>query len=84
MSDPDILRPLHRGEAAGVAPEGTGFRGISLHFPTDSRDAVDEAMRTAEATGATLVKPAAAAEWGGHFGYFRDPDGYLLKFVTAS
>ena len=41
-------------------------------------------MRTAEAAGATVVKPAAAAEWGGYHGYFSDPDGYLWKVATAS
>lgn len=30
-----------------------------------------------------MVKPAAAAEWGGYFGYFSDPDGYLWKVTTA-
>jgi hypothetical protein len=37
------------------------------HFITDSREAVDEAMRTAAAAGGTVVK-AAAARRGGYFG----------------
>jgi hypothetical protein len=28
-------------EDAGVSAEGSGFRGVSLHHITDSRDAVD-------------------------------------------
>jgi len=66
---------------AGVSPEGSGFRGVSLHFITDSRDAVDEVMRAAEAAGGTVVKAAAAVQWG-YFGYFSDPDGYLWKVAT--
>jgi uncharacterized protein len=66
---------------AGVSPEGSGFRGVSLHFITDSRDAVDEVMRAAEAAGATVVKPAAAVQWG-YYGYFSDLDGYLWKVTT--
>jgi catechol 2,3-dioxygenase-like lactoylglutathione lyase family enzyme len=27
---------------------------------------------------------AAAARWGGYFGYFSDPDGYLWKVASAS
>ncbi|CAM3896245.1 VOC family protein [Kibdelosporangium persicum] len=69
---------------AGVSAEGSGFRGISLHFLVDSREAVDEVMRTAVASGATAVKEAAAAQWGGYDGHFSDPDGYLWKVVTAS
>jgi catechol 2,3-dioxygenase-like lactoylglutathione lyase family enzyme len=69
---------------AGVSAEGSGFRGSSFHFITDSRDAVNEVMRTAVAAGGTVVKEAAAAEWGGYFGYFSDPDGYLWKVTTAA
>jgi uncharacterized protein len=57
--------------------------GVSLHCITDSGDAVDEVMQTAEAAGGTVVKAAAAAEWGGYFGYFSDPDGYLWKVAIA-
>jgi catechol 2,3-dioxygenase-like lactoylglutathione lyase family enzyme len=68
---------------AGVSAEGSGFRGVSLHFITDTRDEVDEVMQTARAAGGTVVKAAAAAGWGGYFGYFSDPDGYLWKVTTA-
>ncbi|MEU7579814.1 VOC family protein [Streptomyces sp. NPDC041068] len=69
---------------AGVPAEGSGFRGSSFHFTTDSRDTVDEVMRAAEAAGGTVVKEAVAADWGGYFGYFSDPDGHLWKVATAS
>jgi catechol 2,3-dioxygenase-like lactoylglutathione lyase family enzyme len=69
---------------AGVSPEGSGFRGSSFHFITDSRDTVDEVMRTAVAAGGTVVKEAAATDWGGYFGYFSDPDGYLWKVATTA
>jgi catechol 2,3-dioxygenase-like lactoylglutathione lyase family enzyme len=69
---------------AGVSAEGSGFRGSSFHFITDSREAVDEVMRAAVAAGGTAVKEAAAAEWGGYSGYFSDPDGYLWKVATAT
>ena len=67
---------------AGVSAEGSGFRGVSFHFITDSRDTVNDVMQAAEAAGGTVVKAAAAAQWGGYFGYFSDPDGYLWKVAT--
>ncbi|WP_378738416.1 VOC family protein [Nocardia brasiliensis] len=71
-------------QEAGVSASGSGFRGSSFHFITDSRDAVDEVMRTAAAAGGTVVKAAAPAEWGGYFGYFSDPDGHLWKVATTA
>ncbi|UBU09217.1 VOC family protein [Nonomuraea gerenzanensis] len=68
---------------AGVPAEGSGFRGVSFHFITATRQEVDETMRTAVAAGATVLKEAEAAEWGGYSGCFSDPDGYLWKVATA-
>ncbi|OPG14355.1 VOC family protein [Microbispora sp. GKU 823] len=67
---------------AGVSAEGSGFRGASFHFNPDSREAVDEMMRKAVAGGGSVVREAAPAQWGGYFGYFSDPDGYLWKVTT--
>lgn len=67
---------------AGVPAEGSGFRGASFHLNPDSRDVVDETIRNAVAAGGSVVKEAAAAQWGGYFGYFSDPDGYLWKVTT--
>ena len=69
---------------AGVSSEGSGFRGVSFHFIVHSREAVDEVMGKAIAAGGAVVKEAAAAQWGGYFGYFSDPDGYLWKVASAS
>jgi uncharacterized glyoxalase superfamily protein PhnB len=68
---------------AGVPADGSGFRGVSLHFIVASTEAVEEVMANAEAAGGSIVKQAAASPWVGHFGYFGDPDGYLWK-VAAS
>ena len=40
-------------------------------------------ISNAAAAGGTVVKPAAAAQSGGYFGYFSDPDGHLWKVVAA-
>ncbi|SNT49451.1 hypothetical protein SAMN05421812_107208 [Asanoa hainanensis] len=67
---------------AGVPPEGSGFRGASFHLNPDSRDVVDQTIRAAVAAGGSVVREAAEARWGGYFGYFSDPDGYLWKITT--
>jgi catechol 2,3-dioxygenase-like lactoylglutathione lyase family enzyme len=44
-----------------------------------SPDEVDHVMEQARRAGATIVKPAQATFWGGHAGYFQDPDGHLWE-----
>lgn len=41
---------------------------------------VDDLER-AQRAGATIVKPAQATFYGGHAGYFQDPDGHLWEVV---
>lgn len=69
---------------AGVSSEGSGFRGVSFHYIVPARETVDEVMDKAVAVGGSVVKAAAAAQWGGYFGYFSDPDGYLWKVATPA
>ena len=81
------LALYERGAAAadaGVSPEGSGFRGVSLHCIVDSREAVDEIMASAVTAGGAIVKQAEGAQWGGYSGYFSDPDGYLWKAATPA
>jgi uncharacterized glyoxalase superfamily protein PhnB len=64
---------------ATIAPEGHGFNGISLAYNTRNRAEIDALLKEAEAAGATIVKPAQDAFWGGYSGYFSDPDGFLWE-----
>ena len=88
LGDGSSSLALYQREAAaqdaGVSSEGSGFRGLSLHFIVGSSDAVDEVMASAVAVGGNLVRQAAASQWGGYFGYFSDPDGYLWKVASPS
>ena len=70
-------------EDAGVPSEGSGFRGVSFHFATDTREEVDSVIAKAEAAGGSVVRKPEDAQWGGYFGYFADPDGYLWKVATS-
>ena len=75
---------------AGVSPAEPGepgrpvFRGVSLHYIVASSETVDEVMHQAAAAGGSIVRDAAAAQWGGYFGYFSDPDGHLWKVASSS
>ena len=64
---------------ANVAAEGHGFNGISLAYNTRNRTEVDAVLAAAAAAGATVLKPAQEAFWGGYSGYFSDPDGFLWE-----
>jgi catechol 2,3-dioxygenase-like lactoylglutathione lyase family enzyme len=69
---------------AGVPPEGSGFRGVTLSYIVRSDDRVDAVLADAERAGGTIVKPAARAQWGGYTGHFADPDGNLWKVASAT
>jgi catechol 2,3-dioxygenase-like lactoylglutathione lyase family enzyme len=61
---------------ANLNPEGRGFPGITLAYNARSRDEVDSVLSQAVAAGATLLKAAREAFWGGYSGYFSDPDDF--------
>jgi len=88
LGDGSSSLALYEWEAAaqdvGVPAEGSGFRGVSFHFIVSSTEAVDEVMGNAVAAGGDAVKEVAASQWGGYFGYFSDPDGYLWKVASAA
>nr|VFJ95121.1 MAG: hypothetical protein BECKH772A_GA0070896_1008211 [Candidatus Kentron sp. H]VFJ95838.1 MAG: hypothetical protein BECKH772B_GA0070898_1008211 [Candidatus Kentron sp. H]VFK02013.1 MAG: hypothetical protein BECKH772C_GA0070978_1007911 [Candidatus Kentron sp. H] len=64
---------------AGVSAKGSGFSGVTLAYNVTGEEKVKEVLLEAEAAGATIVKPARKADWGGFHGYFSDPDGHLWE-----
>jgi catechol 2,3-dioxygenase-like lactoylglutathione lyase family enzyme len=64
---------------ATVSQEGAGFRGIALAHNVRQRDDVAKVLDLAVSAGGKLIKPAQDAFWGGHTGYFADPEGYLWE-----
>ncbi|HEY8934076.1 MAG TPA: VOC family protein [Cyclobacteriaceae bacterium] len=64
---------------ATVDPAGSGFSGLTISYNATSEKEVDEVMKQVEKLGATIVKPAQKAFWGGYSGYFKDLDGHLLE-----
>lgn len=66
-------------EDAKVAPQGSGFSGITLAYNTKSKAEVEEVLDMARKLGAKITKEAQDVFWGGYNGYFEDPDGYLWE-----
>lgn len=62
---------------------GTGFGGIALAHNVRRKEQVAEVLALAERSGGTIVKPAQDVFWGGHSGYFADPDGYFWEVAWA-
>jgi catechol 2,3-dioxygenase-like lactoylglutathione lyase family enzyme len=61
---------------ADLPGPGSGFGGIALAYNARTREEVDAVLAEAAAAGATILKPAEDAPWGGYSGYFADPDGH--------
>ena len=68
----------------GVSPEGSGFSGMTFNYVVRSEARVDAIMAEAKKAGATILKPAAAQQWGGYSGSFADPDGYVWSIAFSA
>jgi hypothetical protein len=71
----------HLARDAQIESAGQGFCGVSLAYNTRTREEVDAVLAQAEAAGATILKRAQDAFWGGYVGYFADPDGFLWEIA---
>ena len=66
-------------EDLGVEPAQSGFRAVTIAQNVRSRAEVGRVLEEAVKAGARLIKPGADVFWGGHVGYFADPDGYVWE-----
>lgn len=63
----------------GVAAEELGHGALTLAYNVRERADVVAVMDRAEAAGARILKPAHDVFWGGHIGYFADPEGHVWE-----
>jgi catechol 2,3-dioxygenase-like lactoylglutathione lyase family enzyme len=61
---------------------GHGAPGIELAHNVRSPEEVDALLEEATRAGATIVRPAARADWGGYSAAFADPEGYVWEVAT--
>jgi catechol 2,3-dioxygenase-like lactoylglutathione lyase family enzyme len=65
--------------APDVQPARAGFGGITLAHNVRTKAEVAAVLALAERAGGRVVKAAQDVFWGGHSGYFCDPDGYYWE-----
>jgi uncharacterized protein len=56
-------------------------RGVILAIHAASTEEVDAALQTAQAAGATVLKPATQTGVGVYASFFADPDGHVWEVV---
>ncbi len=57
----------------------TGFSAVTISYNAKDENEVNEVLGQVEQLGATILKPAQKAFWGGYSGYFKDLDGHLIE-----
>jgi catechol 2,3-dioxygenase-like lactoylglutathione lyase family enzyme len=74
------LYPLEKlAEDIGVAVEDLGRGAMTLGYNVRDKGEVAAVLSRVEAAGGRIVKPAQDVFWGGHHGYFADPEGTLWE-----
>jgi uncharacterized protein len=66
-------------EDLGADPAAFGRAGMALAYNVRTKSEVDPLMKQAATAGATILKLAREASWGGYSGYFADPDGFAWE-----
>jgi catechol 2,3-dioxygenase-like lactoylglutathione lyase family enzyme len=64
---------------ANVSSAGSGFSSVTIAHNVPAKEEVDAVLQEVIQAGATIVKAAETATWGGYSGYFADPDGHLWE-----
>ena len=70
----DAVQPVSRA---------SGFGGVTLAINVERPEDVQPGLDLAKTAGATILKSATKADWGGVSGYFADPDGYPWEVAWA-
>ncbi len=65
----------------GVDIPDSGPGQVLIAHNVARADEVREVLEQAERAGARILKPAGPTFWGGHGGYFQDPDGHIWEVV---
>ena len=64
--------------------ERSKFSGITIAHNVRTKEEVAEILDMAKRAGGKIEKKAQDVFWGGHSGYFSDPDGYLWEVAYGA
>lgn len=74
------LYPLEQlAEDIGIAVEDMGRGATTFSYNVRAKDEVAPLLTRAEAAGGRILRPASDVFWGGHMGYFADPEGTIWE-----
>ncbi len=63
----------------GIPVDELGAGRMTLGYNTTEKADVAPIIAKAERAGGRVLKPAQDVFWGGHHGYFADPDGHIWE-----
>tara|TARA_R110002074_G_C12029662_1_gene617395 strand:+ start:72 stop:500 length:429 start_codon:yes stop_codon:yes gene_type:complete len=66
-------------EDIGVDVETLGFGAATYSYNVADKDQVAPLLAKAERAGGKVLRPASDVFWGGHIGYFADPEGHIWE-----
>jgi len=79
------LYPLDKlAEDIGVPVDTLGRGAVTLGYNVRDKAEVALLLEAAQAAGGRIVKPATDVFWGGHHGYFADPEGNIWEAAHNS
>lgn len=74
------LYPVEKlAEDIGLDVNKLGHGALTLGHNVAEKTEVAVVLEAAKAAGATILKQAADVFWGGHHGYFQDPEGHIWE-----
>lgn len=74
------LYPLEKlAEDIGVPVEALGRGASTLGYNVREKAEVAQILDLVTPAGGTVLKPATDVFWGGHHGYFQDPEGHIWE-----
>ncbi len=68
-------------EDIGIREADLGRGAMTLGYNVSEKQEVAALIDVARAAGARILKEASDVFWGGHHGYFADPDGHIWEIA---
>ena len=66
---------------AGLHPEGTGFKAMTIAYNTRSKVEVDELILSLKNKGVKILKEPVHTNWGGYSSYIADLDNNIWEIA---